>query len=77
MFCKDRIYLIASCKPGTARGGIQIETTLEEIVGVEVDVEPANPALEACLVEAVWDTTLRIPSAPHHASSRVAFGNKR
>ncbi|HEX5063453.1 MAG TPA: VWA domain-containing protein [Kofleriaceae bacterium] len=68
---------ITSCNPGTARGGIDVETTLEEIVAVEVTVTPANPTLHDCLVEAVWNTTLGIGNAPQSARTHVAFGNKR
>jgi hypothetical protein len=66
---------VARCTPGDARFTVAIETTLEEIVDVEVQGAP--PALAGCVAEAVWDLTLRIPGAPQHATTRVAFGNKR
>ena len=54
---------------------IHVETTREEIVDVGVDVAPVGPALHDCIVEAVWDTTLRLAHAPPRAEQTVAFGN--
>jgi hypothetical protein len=67
---------IAKCKRTTSLIEIHVETTLNEIVALGVRVTPADPTLQVCIVEAVWDTTLLIPNAPLHATSRVAFGNK-
>lgn len=61
------------CRAGAARVDVMVETTDEEIV--EVGVDAPNPALQTCVAEALWDTTLRIPNAPLHATTRVAFGN--
>lgn len=68
---------VDGCNPGSAAVTVAVETTLEEIVGVDVDVVPASATLHDCIVEAVWATTLRMPTAPVHATTRVAFGNKR
>ena len=69
---------IAACKPGAVRGVVQVETTLDEIVAVSITLMmPLDSTVYQCIIEAVWDTTLRIPNAPPHATSRVAFGNKR
>jgi hypothetical protein len=67
---------IARCQP-RGRIELRVETTLEEIVGVSVAVSARDEKLYACITEAVWDTTLLIPNAPPHATSRVAFGNEQ
>jgi hypothetical protein len=56
---------------------ISVETTLEEIVDVAVEVKPANATIADCITEAVWDTTLGIIDPPARVTTRVAFGNKR
>jgi len=61
------------CHAGATRVDVTVETTAEEIV--EVGVDAPTPALDTCVTEALWDTTLRIPNAPLHATTRVAFGN--
>jgi hypothetical protein len=66
---------VDSCRPGPARVVVHVETTREEIVDVTVEVAPASPALHDCIVEAVWDTTLRLAHAPARAERTVAFGN--
>ncbi len=66
---------VDSCRPGAARASVHVETTHEEIVDVAVEVAPANPVLHDCIVEAVWDTTLRVARAPARAEQTVAFGN--
>ncbi len=53
---------------------VGVETTLEEIVDVSVEATPRDGALEACIVEAVWELTLHIGGAPPHATTYVAFG---
>jgi hypothetical protein len=68
---------VMRCRPGDAKVTLRVETTLEEVVAIEAEVAPANPRVRDCIVEAVWDTTLRIALAPAHATSLVAFGNKR
>ena len=65
---------VARCGAGAVRVAIEIETTGEEIVAVEVRATPADAALEACIAEAVWDTTLRIADPPAHAMTHVVFG---
>jgi hypothetical protein len=57
---------------GATRGlAITVETTYEEIV--DVRIETRDPDMRSCVEEAVWDTMLKIPSAPAHATTRVAF----
>jgi hypothetical protein len=65
---------LASCGAGDARVTITVETTREEIVDVAVDI--ADVALRDCIVDAVWELTLRIPDPPARVTTRVAFGNK-
>ncbi|HEY5924310.1 MAG TPA: hypothetical protein VIV11_21685, partial [Kofleriaceae bacterium] len=69
--------VIQGCKPGESYVTIALETTLQEIVAHAVTVKPFDRVLYDCIVEAVWDTTLRIPNSPPHATAHVAFGNKR
>jgi hypothetical protein len=74
---------VAACHPGDARVSIQVETTLLEIVGVTVTVEPhaGTPArpnvlrtVHDCVDAAVWDTMVAIPNAPDHATTSFTFG---
>ncbi len=69
--------VVHRCRPGDARVTLDVETTLEEIVTLAVEVTPADGRVHDCIEEAVWDTTLRIANAPAHARSLVAFGNNR
>ncbi len=69
--------VVHRCRPHDARVTLDVETTLEEIVALAVEVTPADGRLHDCIEEAVWDTTLRLARAPGHARSLVAFGNKR
>lgn len=64
-------------REGLERDDGALLAPFEEIVDVAVEVAPENAAVHDCLVEAVWDTTLGISDAPPHATTRVAFGNKR
>lgn len=61
---------VARCHPG-GDVTLVIETTLEEIVDVEVS--GAVPAVADCISEGVWDTMLSLPDAPSHAHTRVVF----
>jgi hypothetical protein len=58
---------VAACQPGAASVKIDLETTLQEIVDVDVTIAHGPPALHDCVVEGVWDTFLAIPNAPAHA----------
>jgi hypothetical protein len=57
------------CHAGATRLDVTVETTAEEIV--EVGVDAPTPALDTCVTEALWDTTLRIPNAPLHATTAL------
>ncbi len=64
---------VALCKPDGARVEIEIETTQQEIVDVEVEVTGGSRALHDCIVEGVWDTPVAIKNAPEHATTSFAF----
>jgi hypothetical protein len=64
---------VAGCHADGARVGLSVETTLEEIVGVEVSMTPADGAVHDCIVEAVWNVPLAIQSAPSHATTALAY----
>lgn len=75
---RDQLWsAVQRCRPGDARVTLRVETTLEEVVGVEAKVTPVSARIHDCVVEAVWDTTLRIAHPPSHTTSLVAFGNTR
>lgn len=61
---------VSRCHPG-GDVTLVIETTLEEIVDVEV--RGAVPAVADCINEGVWDTMLSLPNAPSHAHTTVLF----
>jgi hypothetical protein len=66
---------VAACHADGARVGLSVETTLEEIVGVEVQLTPAAPRVQDCIVEAVWNVSLAIKSAPSHTTTSLAYMN--
>jgi hypothetical protein len=68
---------IDRCNARETKLAVGVETTLEEIVDVSAEATPRDATLEGCIVEAVWDLTLRIPGAPPHATTHVAFGAQR
>ena len=47
---------------------VEVETTFEEIVDVEVD---APGDLKICATEALWNAWLAMPGAPPHAVTKV------
>jgi Mg-chelatase subunit ChlD len=66
---------VAGCHPDSARVGLTVETTLQEIVDVGVTVMPAAPAVRDCIVEAVWRVPLAVKDAPEHATTELAYMN--
>jgi hypothetical protein len=66
---------VASCHPDGARVGLTVETTLDEIVDVDVTVMPAAPAVRDCIVEAVWRVPLATKHTPEHATTELAYKN--
>ena len=68
---------VDGCRPSNVYVTINVETTLEEIVHVAVDVQPADASIASCITDAVWDTTLGISDPPPRVTTRVAFGNNR
>ena len=60
-----------TCHANGARIETELETTREEIVGVDVQV--ADRALHDCVTERVWDTFLAIPNAPEHTFTRFVI----
>jgi hypothetical protein len=73
---------IDRCHPGDARLEVAIETTLQEIVDVSVEISQfsgspqAGRELHDCVVDGVWATMLTIANAPSFARSSVTFGGK-
>ena len=61
---------VAACRRGDERVEIAIETTREEIVGVDVTTDSA---IRDCIADGVWDTIVAIPNAPEHATTRFVF----
>jgi hypothetical protein len=71
--------------PGISRNRVEvtIETTLEEIVGLEVKVQPALTAIDetpaqlaakqACAEEALWNVPLALQDPPTHATTEVVL----
>jgi hypothetical protein len=72
--------VVAACHPGHAHVEIELETTLQEIVGVAVTVTGGGASgreqekvIHDCVVEGVWNTWLAIPNASAHAYTQLAF----
>jgi hypothetical protein len=67
---ESQIAPIAKKCGATTELSIELQTTREEIVGVEVrTTEPA--AVQACIEEGLWDLALAIPNAPWQATTIV------
>jgi hypothetical protein len=67
-------HAIRACHADHLRVQLEVETTLEEIVGVDVGVAgPGTQSVHDCLVEATWNTMLAIPDPPPHATTTVYF----
>lgn len=64
---------VAACHATASKVTIGLETTLQEIVDVTVAVTPYDETIQRCIVEAVWDISLAIPSAPAMANSTTVF----
>lgn len=64
---------VTGCHPDGARVGLVVETTLEEIVSVEVSITPAAAAVHDCILEAVWNVPLKLRRAPSHATTSLAY----
>jgi hypothetical protein len=68
--------VIAECHADDVRVSIEVETTREEIVDVDVHVTGAGARaaqLRDCVLEGTWNTMLSIPDAPASADTRVEF----
>ena len=70
-FRKQLAPVVEQCGARGMKLSIAIETTLEEIV--DVDVSGSDDAKRACIEEAVWAIALQIPNAPSHATTRTSF----
>jgi hypothetical protein len=65
------------CNARATKVVLDVETTREEIVDVQVELTPANAAVATCISEEAWDTTLGIINPPARARTRVTFAPKR
>jgi hypothetical protein len=63
---------VERCHAAGRKVSIDLETTHKEIVDVAVTVAPADDAIQACLVEAVWDTELDTHDDLDHITRHVA-----
>jgi hypothetical protein len=54
---------------------IYVETSLEEIVGVEITANNETDAIRRCVEEGVWNLALAIPNAPWSASTTTHFND--
>lgn len=70
---KQLAAVVAACHATKAKVVVSLETTLQEIVGVDVGVTPYDETIHTCLVDAVWNISLAIPSAPSTAHSTTVF----
>jgi hypothetical protein len=52
---------------------VTVETTFQEIVGVVVQAADRDPAIEVCITEGVWDTSVLLVEAPRHMSTKLVF----
>ncbi|MEO8699773.1 MAG: vWA domain-containing protein [Kofleriaceae bacterium] len=62
---------IAACNLNGATATAAIEAKLDEIVDVAVTISPANPALQTCVTDAIWNTAITIPKEYPHQVTRV------
>ena len=60
--------IVKTCKPDRAID-VAVETTLEEIVGV--DITTSSDVLERCVEAALWNAWLVAPGAPPRVITRV------
>jgi hypothetical protein len=70
------VKAVEACQPDRAHVEIELETTREEIVDVDVSVIGAvgpPSTLHDCVVDKVWDTLLGIPNAPAHAHTKFVI----
>ena len=52
---------------------IRLETTLDEIIAVDVDVRDRDAAVRDCITEGVWDTSLSLVQPPSFSRWKVSF----
>lgn len=72
---------VAACDVASHRIEVRLETTREEIVGLDVRMEPSLTGLDdaalavkrACVIDALWDVPLSIPHAPAHAFTSLVL----
>jgi hypothetical protein len=62
--------IVARCRPD-AQVTLALETTMDEIIGVEVS--GVSGAVQDCIAEGVWDTTISLAGMPAHAHSTFVF----
>ena len=66
---------IARCGLRGAKARVTLELTREEIVDVDVTMEPGSPGQRACIEAAIWDVDLRLPfNPPAHDVQTLSFG---
>jgi von Willebrand factor type A domain len=68
---------IAACHRGDHKVDITLETTLQEIVGVSLDISHAADesiaALHDCIEAAIWDTNIALANPPAHTTTVVSL----
>lgn len=52
---------------------VKIETTLDEIIAVDVDVRNGDAGVRDCITEGVWDTSLSLVEPPSFSRWKVTF----
>jgi Mg-chelatase subunit ChlD len=65
-----------ACHVDDDRVEVRVETTLQEIVGLDVKVSGAKDlaAKRECAEAALWSVQLALPDAPRHATTTVVIG---
>jgi len=63
---------LRACHAERHRVDVTLETTLSEIVGV--DVRAQDPAVAGCVTEAIWDIALMIQNPPAHRTVELVVG---